>query len=134
MRNNGPNCPAHSRRHRSLLPPFPAPGGQGEEKQSQYPCQLFIERQEEGREGERWGEAESLPAGGGLRTLPGWPAPKPPTLPYPDSLRLRGDGRGMSLGPLSPAVLELPLVVGNRDAASGWGDGPVPSEGTFVAV
>ena len=40
----------------------------------------------------------------------------------------------MSLGPLSPAVLELPLVVGNRDAASGWGDGPVPSEGTFVAV
>ena len=36
----------------------------------------------------------------------------------------------MILGPFSPAVLELPLVVGNRDAASGWGDGP----GTFVAV
>lgn len=52
----------------------------------------------------------------------------------PTPVRLRGDGGGMSLGTLSPAVLELPLVVGNRDAASGCGDGPVPSEGTFVAM
>ena len=31
--------------HSSFFLPSPGPGGQGEEKQSQYPSQLFIERQ-----------------------------------------------------------------------------------------
>lgn len=106
--------------HSSFFLPSPGPGGQGEEKQSQYPSQLFIERQGVGAgrwKGAEWGGAVGPALWRRTEDPPRRAAPPTP----PPTLRLKGEGRGMSLGHLSPAVLELPLVVENRDDASGWG-------------